>query len=227
MVEQVSYRRRLFVIFVFAVAMAYFEAAVVVYLRQIFYPGGFGFPLTTMPNRLILIELGREFSTIVMLAAVAAITGKRFWDRFGYFIVMFGVWDILYYVWLKVQIGWPDSLLDWDILFLLPVPWIGPVIAPVLISLLMIFAGVVITRMYSRGIAFRPSLDAWALALLATVAILFSFMRDFGASFHQQMPQPYIYSLLFGGLLLYVGAFLMSYRRSLIRHQVLNNPLDR
>ena len=27
--------------------------------------------------------------------------------------------------------GWPETVLDWDILFLLPLPWWGPVIAPV------------------------------------------------------------------------------------------------
>jgi hypothetical protein len=53
----------------------------------------------------------------------------------------FGVWDIFYYVFLKVLTGWPHSLMDWDILFLLPLPWWGPVIAPVSIAVLMILWG--------------------------------------------------------------------------------------
>jgi len=40
----------------------------------------------------------------------------------------------------KLCVG-SHSLLDWDILFLLPLPWWGPVLAPVLIALLMIVWG--------------------------------------------------------------------------------------
>ena len=107
---------------VFAIAMAYLESAVVVYLRLIYYPNGFDFPLVVIPMREALIELGREGATVVMLVAVGRLGTRGFWSGFAGFMFIFGVWDIFYYVWLKVFLNWPPSLATWDILFLLPVP---------------------------------------------------------------------------------------------------------
>src|SRR3972149_9492425 len=133
-------------VMIFAVAIALVESAVVVYLRELHYPEGFRFPLKLIIDKTVIVELYREIATVIMLLSIGALVGKIFWERFAYFLIAFGVWDIFYYVWLKVAIGWPVSILDWDILFLIPVPWIGPVIAPVLVSLLMIVAGVRILR---------------------------------------------------------------------------------
>ena len=126
---------------VFAVAFAAVESAVVVYLRALYYPEGFSLPLKIFGRNHLWVELARELATMVMLASVAVLTGSNRWQRFAYFLISFGVWDIFYYVWLKVMINWPSSIFDWDILFLLPVPWIGPVIAPVLVSFFMILGG--------------------------------------------------------------------------------------
>ncbi len=106
--------------------MAYLESAIVVYLRLLYYPEGFIFPIKIIPNEIFLIELGRELATIFMLASISFLIGARFVDRFSYFLFAFGVWDIFYYVWLKLFINWPDSLLTDDLLFLIPVPWISP-----------------------------------------------------------------------------------------------------
>jgi len=198
----------------FAVAMGYFEAALVVYLRDLLYPDGFSFPLRDMSVRIIVIELFREVSTMVMLVAVAALSGKRFWERFGVFIFVFGVWDIFYYIWLKATINWPSSLLEWDILFLIPAPWIAPVIAPISISILMILIGLSIINLFRKGCVFRPTLITWALVILATASILFSFMRDCDAMFNKQIPQPYFYGLLILGLLFYIIAYLISYKKA-------------
>ena len=209
--EKYSYPGRLVYCFLFAVAMGYFEAAVVVYLRELYYPEGFSFPLKPISMRLIVIEFFREVATIVMLLTVAGLAGRKFWERFGFFIVLFGVWDIFYYIWLKVTINWPLSLFEWDILFLIPLPWLGPVIAPVLIALLMIIIGVSIIYKFYQGYDFRPCGLTWGLAVLATLLILYSFIRDVNAGFYQQMPQPYAYWLLFCGLFLYGIAYVYSY----------------
>jgi len=209
-----GYGTKIFWVVLFGVSMGYFEASVVVYLRELYYPDGFTFPLKAAPMRLLAVELAREFWSIVMLASVAALSGKRFWERFGYFIIIFGVWDIFYYVWLKVSIGWPESLLDWDILFLIPLPWIGPVIAPCLVALLMIVIGVSITRLFHEGRDFKPTKSTWILAVLATLLILYSFMRDIDAGLHQAEPEPYSYPLLFLGLILYSGAYIISLRKT-------------
>jgi hypothetical protein len=118
--------------------MALLESAVVVYLRELYYPNGFVFPLSPMKSVVILTELAREFATIVMLWTIAYVAGRNFSTRFAWFIIGFGIWDIFYYVFLYVFIQWPSSVFEWDILFLIPLPWYGPVIAPCLISVAMI-----------------------------------------------------------------------------------------
>ncbi len=210
-----DYRKKLVYVIIFAVAMAYFESAVVVYLRQLYYPDGFSFPLKIIDPYLIRIELFRELATIVMLIMVSAICGKKLWERFGYFLVLFGIWDIFYYIFLKITLGWPSSILDWDILFLIPLPWIGPVIAPSLVALLMVIIGLSITSRFNRGIDFKPTRLTWLLSIIATGMILFSFMHDIDATLKFQTPRPYLYWLLISGLTLYVVSYSYSYRRSI------------
>ena len=141
----VSYGKTITAVTLYAIAMGYIEAAVVVYLRDLYYPGGFRFPLASFPEAMAPVEIARETATLVMLGAVGTLAGKRFWERFGWFIIAFGVWDIAYYGWLKVLLDWPASLFEPDILFLIPSSWVGPVIAPVLVSVLMIGIGAAIT----------------------------------------------------------------------------------
>lgn len=200
---------------VFAVAMGYFEGTIVVYLRELYYPEGFSFPLRPVPARILLIELAREASTIVMLIAFSVIAGKRRWERFGYFLIIFGVWDIFYYVWLRIVIGWPASIFDFDILFLIPVPWVGPVIAPSLVALVMTVAGIVITRLEYLGYSFRATRSAWVLASSATLVILYSFMRDLDAGFGRAEPEPYRYPLLAAGIACYCLSLWLSVRATL------------
>jgi len=196
---------------IFSIAMAFVESAVVVYLRAIFYSDGFAFPLKAMVDYKIFVEVLRESATMFMLLSVACLAGRKGWERFAYFMMCFAIWDIFYYVWLKVLLDWPSSLLEWDVLFLIPLPWIGPVIAPVSISLLMIVLGLFIVADFQKGHDFRPSLLSIILALAGTIIVLYTFMYDMDATLHQQMPKPYRYDLLIVGNALYVAAFLISY----------------
>jgi hypothetical protein len=68
------------------------------------------------------VELVREGATLVMLLTLGMLAGRTWRTRFGYSAIAFGVWDIFYYVFLKLISDWPKSVLDWDILFLLPLP---------------------------------------------------------------------------------------------------------
>ena len=127
----------------FAVAMAYVEAAVVAYLRLLYYPDGFSIEgaasLQCVPPTVLAIEIGREAATIVMLVAVAFLSaGKNWWVRLAHFMWAFAIWDIFYYIWLYVLLRWPPGPMTVDVLFLIPRPWIAPVFVPVAISLLMI-----------------------------------------------------------------------------------------
>ncbi len=198
------------IVIVFAVAMGYLEASVAIYLRELYFPGGFAFPFHDLPREALPIETAREAATIVMLAAVGALAGRRFWERFAWFIVAFGVWDIVYYAGLKIVIGWPAHILEPDLLFLIPTVWVGPVVAPVLVSLEMIAFGLLIARRIDCGEDFRPGMRSWALAIAATVLILFTFLRDTQASAGLSAPMPYSYPLLFAGLALYVWSYLAA-----------------
>lgn len=200
--------RRILWVVLFSVAMAVVEAAIVVYLRQLYYPEGFGFPLKLIDLTTFVIELTREAATVIMLCAVGTLAGRCFWERFAYFLLAFGVWDIAYYLWLKIFVNWPASLFDWDILFLLPLPWIGPVIAPCSIAVIMIAIGLAIIRLHARGLGFRPTCLSWILVLAATGILLYSFMHDLPATLHFQWPQPYLYGLLIISDILYIIAYI-------------------
>lgn len=128
--------RRLIWLTVFALAMAYVEAALVVHLRQLYYADN---PLALFPLRLLshtdlAIELVREVATILMLIAVAVLAERDNGRRFAAFVYLFGVWDLGYYGCLKLLIDWPQSWVEWDVLFLLPWPWFGPWLTPVAIA---------------------------------------------------------------------------------------------
>lgn len=197
---------------IFSVAFSFVETAVVVYLRAMYYPEGFSFPLKMISPQHYIVELGREFSTIVMLIVIGFLAGSSRWQRFGYFMIAFGVWDIFYYIWLKVILQWPTSLFDPDILFLLPIPWLGPVIAPVVISLLMIVAGVLIIRKEEQGEKFHPPISVWIAAVIGTGAILCSFMLDTDASLRMKPLQPYHYELFVAGVFFYLVALYIAFR---------------
>ena len=161
--------------------MGYLEAAVVVYLRQIYYPGGFAFPLnTTMLKPILLVESGREAATLVMLAVIAWLAGRNRLERFSWFLIVFGVWDISYYLGLKAILGWPPSLLTWDILFLIPIPWVAPVLAPVLVAALMIALGLGYINLGRTGRVVRGDTIDWLALTIGPTAILLSFLSDYG-----------------------------------------------
>jgi len=170
---------QLFTLTTFGIAMGFFEAVVVVYLRQMFYPGGFAFPLRPLSPGLLSIEALREISTVVMLITVSILAGSGFLRRFSFFLIIFGVWDIFYYVWLKVLLDWPSSLLDWDVLFLIPVIWIGPVLAPVICSGTMIALGGYFLGLLNKGYAVRMRRSEWLLMGIGTSLIFITFVWDF------------------------------------------------
>lgn len=163
----------------FAVAMAWVEAAVVYDLRLLvnrlepYQPN----PLP-IAGALGDIELAREVATLVMLAAVGGLAGRTLRMRLAYTAIAFGIWDILYYVFLKVMYGWPRSLFDWDILFLLPLPWWGPVIAPVSIAVLMLVWGTLATASPAPAAWSRSESRLWPAAGLGASLALYVFMAD-------------------------------------------------
>lgn len=204
--------RRLFWIVAFGIAFAYVESAVVVYLRALSYPDGFRFPLRFVAPFQIRVEFAREAATIVMLLAVAVVAGQRRWDRFGWFLVSFAVWDIFYYVWLKVLLDWPRRVTEWDLLFLIPVPWVAPVLAPLMVSSLMLLFGTYLIDRVGRSLPFHPGPRGWALAILSGGLVLLSFMLEAGVTLQGGVPASYHYEMLAVGLILGIAAFLLACR---------------
>ncbi len=140
----------------YAIGMAYVEAMVVVYLRRMF-------PLEGLPkasinevamrlqeHNIYFEEQSREAATIFMLVAVALVSGKGLRERCAVFLWCFALWDLFYYLFLYLWTGWPQSLLDPDILFLIPMPWLAPVIFPVAIATVMAGAALVLFKQNIR-----------------------------------------------------------------------------
>ena len=101
--------RTLLIITLLFIALGYIESAVVVYMREILYPGGFQFPLAPIEMNLAITEIIREFATLVILVCIGMLTGRTFSEKFAWFLYSFAIWDIFYYVFLKLLIGWPES----------------------------------------------------------------------------------------------------------------------
>jgi hypothetical protein len=169
--------RRWFIVVVYAIAMAWVESAVVYYLRTMVHRID---PYQPEPLPLIggmgPVELVREAATMVMLLTVGMLAGRNWRARIGYSAIAFGVWDIFYYVFLKAICGWPYSLANWDILFLLPVPWWGPVWAPMAIALLMIIWGTLTSQYEAASILSLRRL--WLLNFSGIAIALYVFMAD-------------------------------------------------
>ena len=134
---------KIFWVSVFSIAMAYLESAVVVYLRRVYGITDLLLQVPPFDAQIAAIEVGRELATLVMLLCIGWIAGKTFQSRVGFTFITFGLWDIFYYIWLRVFIGWPRSIIEPDLLFLIPLPRWGPVLSPVLIALLMVTGGII------------------------------------------------------------------------------------
>lgn len=160
---------------VFSMAMGFLESAVVVYLRELYYPSGFDFPMVIMTGHIAVTEIIRESATMIMLIAIAWIAGESSLKRFAWFLYCFALWDIFYYVFLKILVDWPPSLLTWDILFLIPVVWTGPVIAPVIASFTMILLACSILFSDLKPVP----VNARILIFTGACIVFFSFIWDF------------------------------------------------
>ncbi|MGC8943970.1 MAG: hypothetical protein ACP5IV_00440 [Caldisericia bacterium] len=110
---------------------------------------------------------------------IGPLSGKNFIQKLSYFIYTFGVWDIFYYITLKIFLNRPQSILAWDILFLIPVPWIRPVIAHVTCASTMILMGIIIINFEESGINMKIDFFEWIFIILGSLIILFTFIYDY------------------------------------------------
>ena len=220
MTSHLSERTRWAIVIAFAIAMAWVEAASVFYIRALV---GRIEPYQANPlpidDTLGYVELWREAATLVMIAALGVLAGRTWRRRAGYAAVAFGVWDIFYYVFLRLISGWPRTLLDWDILFLLPLPWWGPVLAPVSIALVMILWGTLATQSNDGAPRARwPWALGWtgiALALAVFMIDTWRALPEGRAAVLQVLPTTFNWPVFWVALLLIASPVL---------HQVASSP---
>lgn len=219
----------------FAAAMAWVEAAAVLYLR--------GNPALIAAHRLNVVpeaiglgtvELVREAATLAMLLAVGWLAGPTSRSRWGYTLVAFGAWDILYYAFLVPISGWPRSVFDWDLLFLIPLPWWGPVLAPCLISVSMICCGTLISQWDEPARPVQPGRRSLAYCGLGIALVLAVFMTDALRSILHGAPLPSAPPVWFNWPLFVVALVLMSMPgvdvgRQILQHRACDqdtSPID-
>jgi hypothetical protein len=240
-----SWKRTVLALLLFGSAFGYLEAAVVSYLRDLheparqrFYPGRSPselFPLLTLDQlrataaqqNTLAIEIGREAATIIMLAAVALALSRNAAQWAAAFVIAFGAWDITFYVFLKLLLAWPASLLTWDILFLIPVPWAAPVLAPVLVSVAMIAAGVWHLRCEAQDDPVHISAAQWAGIIVGAIVIVFSFAMDYRTLMAGGMPHPFNWRVFTAGLLIGLGSYAWAAGSTANREKNVAAPMHR
>jgi hypothetical protein len=235
-----NFRRVLVAIVLFGIAFGCVEAAVVVYLRTLGEPAREKvlasrphdevFPLLTLDDwknagmdfrPLAATELVRELATMLMLASIGLAYAQNSRQWLAGFMIAFGVWDIFYYVFLKLFVGWPASLWTWDLLFLIPVPWSGPVITPVLVSLAMIAAGIVILNREAGGIPVHFGRRHWAAIIAGGLVLIVAFCWDFRGTARGDMPNPFNWPLFLLGMAIGISGFVEAlYRRPRSQRQL-------
>lgn len=198
---------------IYAVAMALLEAAVVVYMRRLYYPEDPSelFPLTFLNVYDPRLELAREAATILMIVSVALLAERRSLTRcFAAFVFVFGTWDLFYYVWLKVLIHWPRSWLEWDVLFLIPFIWLGPWVCPAAIATLFVVWGAWILLVQREA---RFTVKSLAMFVAGVALCLASFLQpaigNQGQSLANYMPGTFWWWLFLPGYLLMAGSLVV------------------
>jgi len=224
--RRVPWKRKVAALLLFGAAFGYLEAAVVNYLRllheparQRFYPGRPAselFPLLTLDqlraaggeqDRILAVELGREAATLIMLAAIALAAAENAGQWAAAFVIAFGAWDIAFYAFLKLLLNWPASLFTWDVLFLIPVPWAGPVLAPLLVSGAMIAAGVWHFAREARPAPIRIGAGQWSGILGGAAVIVGSFAMDYRNLMAGGRPHQFHWAIFALGMMIAVASY--------------------
>ena len=207
---------------IFALAFGWIEGCVVVYLREVYLKDaatgatGLQIPITAvaLPAWTVRVELVRETCTMLVLASVAWLASRRMAGRWGAFLIGFGIWDLMYYATLWAVIRWPESLWTWDILFLIPVPWVAPVWTPMLVA--SVFVAVGTWLLYTDD---RPRQWRWSdglLVIAAAAVIVASFLVESRAAVEHYVPERFASWVYWPGLLLGVAVVVRAERRSMV-----------
>jgi len=209
-------------LWILALAFGWIEASSVVYLRDVYLREvslqgtndftGLSVSLMSLPSHLVAVEMAREACTIFVLAAVAWLAGRRPADRAGAFLVSFGIWDLTYYAVLRLVQGWPDGLRAWDILFLIPLPWVAPVWAPVTVATLFVVGGSYLFWTPRRQRRYRwPDVSVLTASALLTMT---AFLVESTAAADHRVSEGFPVWLFWAGVVLGTAWFVRVERRT-------------
>jgi hypothetical protein len=195
-------------VWVLALAFGVIEGSVAVYLREIYVRDAaiavssripsLEVTLVSLPDPLVMLEMVREACTIALLAALGWLSGRRFADRAGAFLLAFGIWDLTYYALLRVVLGWPTTVGAWDVLFLIPTPWVAPVWAPATVAVVFVVAGSYL--FWTPDAERRYSVLDAAILIAATLLTLASFLVETQAAIVHRVPARYATWLFWPGV---------------------------
>lgn len=207
---------------VLALVFGWIEASAVVYLREISVREGALHATTYLPNlqitlaglpgRLVALEMAREACTLVLLAAAGWMAGRRPSARIGAFVAAFGIWDLTYYAALRLVSGWPGSIATWDILFLIPSPWVAPVWAPITVAALFALCGSYLYWTAELERRYRWT-DAGVLLTSACLTIA-AFLVGSSAVIDQRVPEHFPAWLFWSGVVLGTAWFVRVERHA-------------
>jgi hypothetical protein len=222
-----GWKRQILSVLLFGISFGYVEAAVVTYLRPQFFStrAAFNshssreelFPLLTLEQvraagpelvKSVRTEVVREAATLLMLGAVAAAAGGNLRQWLAFFLLAFGAWDLAFYAFLRILIDWPKSLFTWDILFLIPVPWAGPVLAPALVAVTMVGTALIYLWRESGGYPAQLRAIHWICAAAGVLLTLAAFVWDYRNLMAGGMPRPFHWLLFALGQALWMAALL-------------------
>ena len=207
-IQMMRHRSLILWLTVYAICMANVEASLVVHLRTIYYPGNPVeiFPLSLLSHRDLFIELFRELATILMIFSVAVLSVREKHRQLGAFLFVFGLWDLFYYLWLKIIIGWPVRWLEWDVLFLIPWPWLAPWITAALIAVIMVAGGFRMLMLDAKSEMSGPGLVLLIAGILISLISLllpaWPLLVNGEAAFRGYMPKGFPWILYVTGYLL-------------------------
>jgi hypothetical protein len=206
-------REKVVFLVVFAATMAFVEAAVVVYLRALIGAGPL-FPMKDLPPGLLAVEIAREAATLIMLLCAASLAFRGGARRLGAFLLAFAVWDIFYYLWLYLSTRWPAGFGDWDILFLIPLPWVGPVWSVLLLCAGMLGFSALFLRS-SEDAPFAPGLPGWATGAAGAAAVIATYILEWKKiGYGKGVPSGFSLPPFFLGILLLAASGWITYRKA-------------
>lgn len=145
---------------------------------------------------------------------MAEVSYRSLQAKLAVFMILFGIWDVFYYAVLKFFTKWPENFTTWDILFLLPSPWVGPVWAPILVALSLTVAGVVLLKKHEAGKKLQLDGKFWLFEAVMGLLIITSFLIPGQVVVRNAIPTMYPWYLFLLGYLLGFGVFLYRAKRA-------------